>query len=200
MKGYMRHRSGGCELRVYAGRDPVTGRKRYLSRTARGGKREAQRTLAALIVEAGETAARRRARPRRPRPASGRCIRGAGSHAGRRRHDHAGVGGEEVGVEAPDSGLGEAGVVRDQRDCLLVGAAVAAVAVLQGLGLVAAPLADTVSASPRTARSPIRSGTSRSALAASARFRTASTPGSPEQPRNTSRGPDVRAAVGRDRL
>jgi integrase len=60
MKGYMRERSGGWELRVYAGRDPVTARKRYLSRTVRGGKREAQRALAALIVEAGETGAPRR--------------------------------------------------------------------------------------------------------------------------------------------
>jgi hypothetical protein len=37
MKGYMRERSGGWELRVYAGRDPVSGRMRYLTRTVRGG-------------------------------------------------------------------------------------------------------------------------------------------------------------------
>jgi hypothetical protein len=40
MKGHMRERSGGWELRVYAGRDSVTRRKRYLTRTVRGGKRE----------------------------------------------------------------------------------------------------------------------------------------------------------------
>jgi hypothetical protein len=60
MKGHMRERSGSWELRVFAGRDPVTGRKRYLTRTVRGGKREAQRALAALIVEAGENGAPRR--------------------------------------------------------------------------------------------------------------------------------------------
>jgi integrase len=60
MKGHMRERSGGWELRVFAGRDSVTGRKRYLTRTVRGGKREAQRALAALIVEAGENGAPRR--------------------------------------------------------------------------------------------------------------------------------------------
>src|SRR5919106_3337991 len=60
MKGHMRERSGGWELRVYAGRDPVTRRKRYLTRTVRGGKREAQQAMAALIVEAGENGAPRR--------------------------------------------------------------------------------------------------------------------------------------------
>jgi hypothetical protein len=59
MKGYMRERSGAWELRVYAGRDPVTGRKRYLRRTVRGGKREANRVLAAMIVEADEHSAPR---------------------------------------------------------------------------------------------------------------------------------------------
>ncbi|MEM7275549.1 MAG: tyrosine-type recombinase/integrase [Actinomycetota bacterium] len=39
------------ELRVYAGRDPVTGRKRYVSRTFRGGKRDANRALADLHQE-----------------------------------------------------------------------------------------------------------------------------------------------------
>jgi integrase len=60
MKGHMRERSGGWELVVYVGRDPVTRRKRYLTRTVRGGKRDAQRALAALIVEAGEMGAPRR--------------------------------------------------------------------------------------------------------------------------------------------
>jgi hypothetical protein len=61
MKGYMRERSGGWELRDYAGRDPVSGRKRYLTRRVRGGKREAQRVLAALVVEATELGAPRQA-------------------------------------------------------------------------------------------------------------------------------------------
>jgi integrase len=39
------------ELRVYAGRDPVTGRKKYVSRTFRGGKREANKALADLRHE-----------------------------------------------------------------------------------------------------------------------------------------------------
>ena len=46
MKGYMRQRGGSWELRVYLGRDPLTGKKRYSSRTFRGGKREAQSALA----------------------------------------------------------------------------------------------------------------------------------------------------------
>jgi integrase len=45
---------------VYVGRDPVTRRKRYLTRTVRGGKRDAQRALAALIVEVGAMGAPRR--------------------------------------------------------------------------------------------------------------------------------------------
>jgi integrase len=39
------------EVRAYAGRDPGTGRQRYVSRTVRGGKRNAQRLLAALTTE-----------------------------------------------------------------------------------------------------------------------------------------------------
>jgi len=37
------------ELRVYAGRDPLTGRRRYLSRVVRGTRREAESTLARLV-------------------------------------------------------------------------------------------------------------------------------------------------------
>ena len=51
MKGFMRQR-GTWELRVYLGTDPVTGKKRYTSRTVRGGKRAAQRVLAELVTEA----------------------------------------------------------------------------------------------------------------------------------------------------
>ena len=39
------------ELRVYAGRDPVTKKRRYVSRAFRGGKREANNALAQLVAE-----------------------------------------------------------------------------------------------------------------------------------------------------
>ena len=41
--------AGSC--RVHGGRDPLTGRKRYVERTCRGTKREAQRELAALVTQ-----------------------------------------------------------------------------------------------------------------------------------------------------
>jgi hypothetical protein len=41
-----------CELRVFLGHDPLTGKKRYTTRTVRGGKREAQTALAAMVTEA----------------------------------------------------------------------------------------------------------------------------------------------------
>ena len=46
MKGFMRQRGASWELRVYLGIDPLTGKKRYATRTVRGGKREAQSALA----------------------------------------------------------------------------------------------------------------------------------------------------------
>ena len=52
MSGFMRQRGSSWELRVYAGRDVVTGRKRWVSRTVKGGKREAQRALAAMVAKA----------------------------------------------------------------------------------------------------------------------------------------------------
>ncbi|MEM9655415.1 MAG: tyrosine-type recombinase/integrase, partial [Actinomycetota bacterium] len=39
------------EMRVYAGRDPVTGKRRYASRGFRGGKRDANAALAAFVAE-----------------------------------------------------------------------------------------------------------------------------------------------------
>ena len=42
MKGFMRQRGVSWELRVFLGHDPLTGKKRYATRTVRGGKREAQ--------------------------------------------------------------------------------------------------------------------------------------------------------------
>lgn len=52
MQGSMRQRGDAWELMVYLGRDAVTGRKRYSSKTVKGGKREAQRALAALVAQA----------------------------------------------------------------------------------------------------------------------------------------------------
>ncbi len=52
MKGFMRRRGEAWELRVFLGADPVTGKKRYTTRTVRGGKREAQRMLAEMVTDA----------------------------------------------------------------------------------------------------------------------------------------------------
>ena len=47
----MRQRGDTWQVRVFAGRDTVTGRKRWVAKTVRGGKRAAQRELANLIAE-----------------------------------------------------------------------------------------------------------------------------------------------------
>ena len=53
MQGSMRQRGeGSWELRVYLGRDPLTGQKRWTYKTLKGGKREAQRALAAMVADA----------------------------------------------------------------------------------------------------------------------------------------------------
>jgi integrase len=52
MKGFMRQRGASWELRVYVGRDPVTGKQRYATRTVRGGKRAAQRVLTEMVSDA----------------------------------------------------------------------------------------------------------------------------------------------------
>ena len=52
MKGFMRQRGDAWELRVHLGKDPVTGKQRSDTRTVRGGKREAQRTLNAMVKDA----------------------------------------------------------------------------------------------------------------------------------------------------
>ncbi len=55
MKGSMRERSKGVwELRVYAGRDPVSKRPRQISRTFHGGKRAASTELSRLVAEASD--------------------------------------------------------------------------------------------------------------------------------------------------
>ena len=52
MKGSMRQRGSAWELRVYLGADPVTGKQRYATKTVHAGKREAQRLLNEMKVEA----------------------------------------------------------------------------------------------------------------------------------------------------
>jgi integrase len=55
VRGYLRQRGGSWELKAYVGRDPVTGRKRYRSKTIAGGtRREAEKQLAAFVAELGE--------------------------------------------------------------------------------------------------------------------------------------------------
>lgn len=54
--GHIRKRGEAWQLIVAAGRDPVTGGKRYVSRTVRGPKREAQAALNRLLVEVGDGA------------------------------------------------------------------------------------------------------------------------------------------------
>ncbi len=59
MKGHLRQRSPGVwEVIAIAGRDPLTGRWRYRSRTVRGTKRDAQRRLASLVHEVSSGAVR----------------------------------------------------------------------------------------------------------------------------------------------
>jgi len=53
-EGFIRKRGDAWQVIVYAGRDPVTGRKRQVSRTIRGAKRDAQALRARLLVEVGE--------------------------------------------------------------------------------------------------------------------------------------------------
>jgi integrase len=53
MAGSIRQRGkDSWQLRVHLGRDPITGRKRWLQRTFRGTKREADKALAALVRDA----------------------------------------------------------------------------------------------------------------------------------------------------
>ena len=56
MRGHIRERGKGTwELRVFLGRDPITRRDRYKTRTFKGGKKEAEKELRTLLstVEAG---------------------------------------------------------------------------------------------------------------------------------------------------
>ncbi len=53
MRGHVRERGPGAwELRAYAGRDALSGRKRYSTRTVRvKERREAEKALAAFVTE-----------------------------------------------------------------------------------------------------------------------------------------------------
>ena len=55
MQGSMRQRGDSWQLRVYLGRDPLNGEKRWVSKTIKGGKREAQRALASMVAAADDT-------------------------------------------------------------------------------------------------------------------------------------------------
>ena len=51
MKGHVRRRGNSWELRAYVGADPTSNRAKYLTRTFRGGKREADEALARFVTE-----------------------------------------------------------------------------------------------------------------------------------------------------
>ena len=59
MAGSLRQRRKSWQLRVLAGRDELTGKKAYVSKTFRGGRRDVERELARLVaeVEVGSTSA-----------------------------------------------------------------------------------------------------------------------------------------------
>src|SRR5436305_8541140 len=52
MRGSMRRKGEAWELRVYLGRDSITGKPRYRSRTFRGTKRRAEEEVARLLTDA----------------------------------------------------------------------------------------------------------------------------------------------------
>jgi integrase len=51
MRGHLRKRGEAWELRAYAGVDPVSNRQKYVTRTFKGGKREAAAALSRLVSE-----------------------------------------------------------------------------------------------------------------------------------------------------
>jgi integrase len=51
VRGHLRKRGDAWELRAYAGVDPVTKRQKYVTRTFRGGKRDAEEALARFVTE-----------------------------------------------------------------------------------------------------------------------------------------------------
>jgi len=55
VKGHLRQRSADSfQLIVYAGRDPVSGKDRYVRKAFKGSKRAAQQALARLVTEVGD--------------------------------------------------------------------------------------------------------------------------------------------------
>jgi integrase len=55
MRGGLRERTPGVwEVRVEAGRDPVSGRRRQISKTVRGTKRQAEQVLNKIVKEADD--------------------------------------------------------------------------------------------------------------------------------------------------
>lgn len=52
MRGFIRRRGQSWELRVYLGRDPVSGRERYATRSMRGSRRDAERLLREMVAAA----------------------------------------------------------------------------------------------------------------------------------------------------
>ena len=48
----MRQGGPAWDLRVFLGKDPVGGKQRHVTKTVRGGKREAKRVLNAMVVDA----------------------------------------------------------------------------------------------------------------------------------------------------
>jgi hypothetical protein len=53
VRGHLRQRGDAFQLVVYAGQDDLIGKRRYVRKTVRGTKREAQRELARFITEVG---------------------------------------------------------------------------------------------------------------------------------------------------
>lgn len=51
MAGHLRKRGEAWELRAYVGRDPLNGTRQYATRSFKGTKREADRALAAFVVD-----------------------------------------------------------------------------------------------------------------------------------------------------
>ena len=57
MRGHLRQRGNSWEIVAYAGTEARTGRKKYLRRTVKGTKRDAERELSRLVVEAEDVRA-----------------------------------------------------------------------------------------------------------------------------------------------
>jgi integrase len=51
VRGHLRQRGDAFELRAFVGRDPVSGRKKYVTRTFRGRRRDAESELSKLVAE-----------------------------------------------------------------------------------------------------------------------------------------------------